>query len=126
MYEVMPESSDDVLAIRVSGKLSTADLGRLRGWLRERLAQSRCPALLVLMEDFSGWEGLGALVDDAKLDVEVQDDVGRVAMVGERAWQKWMTRIAAPFFKAEVRYFERSELPAARHWARTGEGGGGS
>jgi len=40
----------------------------------------------------------------------------RVAIVGDRAWQEWGTRLSKPFFKAEMRYFERDKAADARAW----------
>ena len=75
------------------------------------------------MEDFHGWESGGALIEGAKIDMTHHDDVRRVAMVGDRAWQNWMTAISAPFASADVRHFDQDELESAREWARNGEAG---
>lgn len=123
MYEVMPESTKEVLALRVSGRLDKADYAHLHPWLHERLAENPCPAILVVMEDLHGWDSAGALIEDARLDIAHQNDVRRIAMVGERAWQKWMTLITIPFAKAEIRYFDLAELGVARAWARSGSPG---
>ena len=119
MYEVMAESTKEVLAIRVSGRLDKADYDHLHPWLHERLAENPSPAILVVMDDFHGWDSAGALIEDAKLDIAHQNDLRRIAMVGERAWQKWMTLITIPFVKAEIRYFDLAELDVARTWARS-------
>jgi hypothetical protein len=123
MYEIMPDSGPDLLAIRVTGKLDKSDYERLHPWLHERLAEHSCPSVLVVMDEFKGWESSGALIEDAKLDLAHHDDVRRVAMVGDRAWEKWMTLLTAPFIKAEMRYFDLDDLDAAREWARSGNAG---
>lgn len=39
-----------------------------------------------------------------------------VALVGERAWQKWMASVSKPFIMARIRYFEATDLEAAKAW----------
>ncbi|WP_119422110.1 STAS/SEC14 domain-containing protein [Desertibaculum subflavum] len=118
MYEVMPESDGDLLAIKVRGKLAKSDYARLRPWLDQQLAVHPRPSLLVLMQDFEGWSGAGALVEDLRLDAAHYRDLRRIAMVGDSRWQEWMTWLAKPFTAAEVRYFDRADLTSARAWAR--------
>ena len=120
IFETIADPTPGLLAIRVSGKLDKADYARLRPWLDEQLLAHRCPSLLVLMEDSHGWENAGALAEDTKIDMAHHDDVRRVAMVGDRAWQKCMTAISAPFASAELRYFRQDELESARDWAQSG------
>jgi hypothetical protein len=117
MYEIMPETTPEVLAIRIKGSLDKADYERLGPWLDARLAEHAHPAMLFVMDDFEGWDSLGALIEDVKLDIKHHDDLSRVAIVGDRAWQKWMTWLGKPFTSAELRYFERDDLDAARVWA---------
>ena len=119
MYAVLPESGPDLLAVCVSGKLTESDYASLHPWLDAQLASHPCPGLLVVMKDFHGWDSLGALIEDAKLDMAHHDDVSRVAMVGEKSWQKWMTWFVRPFV-AEIRYFDMDELEEAKAWASAG------
>lgn len=120
MYEVMSETDGDLLAIRVQGKLGKDDYARLRPWLDRQLAAHPCPSLIVVMEDFEGWSGAGALLEDLKLDAAHYNDLRRIAMVGDSRWQEWMAWLAKPFTAAEVRYFDRTDLAAAQSWARGG------
>ena len=123
MYEVLPETTPELLAVRVSGTLGTADYAGLEAWLDARLAAHRCPALLVVMEGFEGWDSLGAAMADFRLCKAHHDDLRRVALVGQAAWQKLMARIAAPFVAAELRYFDYDEQDVARFWVQTGHDG---
>ena len=42
------------------------------------------------MKDFHGWDA-GALWEDIKFDLKHFSDIERVAMVGEKKWQKGMS-----------------------------------
>ncbi|SLN73897.1 STAS/SEC14 domain-containing protein [Oceanibacterium hippocampi] len=125
MFEILAESTPDILAIRISGKLDKSDYDRLHPWLDQRLHEQPRPAMLIVMEDFRGWDSLGAVVEDIKLDMAHHDDLRRIAMVGDQAWQKWMAMIAVPFVSAEIRYFDANEIDLARIWLRGSGNGNG-
>ena len=38
------------------------------------------------------------------------------AVVGERAAERWVTRLVSLLFEGEVRFFSGGELPEARRW----------
>ncbi|MBU1313121.1 MAG: STAS/SEC14 domain-containing protein [Alphaproteobacteria bacterium] len=118
MYQIMTETDIRVLAIRVRGTLNKADYDGLHSWLDDQLQRRPRPSVLVVMEDFEGWESISALLEDGKIDLVHQDDVQRVAMVGDKRWQKWMTVASQPLSKATIRYFDVDEIDAARAWLR--------
>ncbi|MCK4846227.1 MAG: STAS/SEC14 domain-containing protein, partial [Deltaproteobacteria bacterium] len=50
--------------------------------------------------------------------VKHHGDLERMALVGEKKWEKWMASFTKPFTKAEVRYFDASEVDQAWEWLR--------
>tara|TARA_R110000782_G_scaffold34487_3_gene82367 strand:+ start:85 stop:465 length:381 start_codon:yes stop_codon:yes gene_type:complete len=111
-----------VIRIRASGTLESADFDRFVP-LFERIAAREprsVPMLIELARDFSGWD-LGGLWRDLKFDVKHQDKFGRIAIVGEKTWQEWGTKLSDPFFpSADMRFFDPDESDTAAAWARTG------
>ena len=67
------------------------------------------------MVNFEGWEPR-AFWDDLKFDLKYFADVKRFAMVGDQGWQKNLTELSRPFTAAEVRFFDRNDIEAARRW----------
>lgn len=108
-------SDGKVLEVQVSGKLMHADYEHFVPEF-ERL-QKRHGKLRVLfkMADFHGWE-MAALWDDIKFDLKHFADLDRLAMVGDKKWEKWMAGFCRPFTTARIRYFERDQTAAARTW----------
>ena len=96
------ESEGKTLAVQVSGKRTKADyvyfvpeferLVRLNGRLRA----------LFDMTGFHGWEA-GALWEDIKFDAKHFGDIERLAMVGDKKWERGMAAFCKPFTKAMVR-----------------------
>lgn len=103
------------LEIHVTGKLSAEDY---RHFVPEfdRLVQKNGKLnLLFEMHDFHGWDA-GALWQDLKVDARHFNHIERLAMIGEKSWQKWMASFCKPFTTAEIRYFTHDETEAAREW----------
>jgi hypothetical protein len=42
--------------------------------------------------------------------------VERIAMIGDKQWEKWMAKLCKPFTTAAVRYFPRAQSDKARQW----------
>jgi len=73
--------------------------------------------LLAQFHDFQGWD-LHALWDDIKFSATHCTKIERVALVGEKTWEKWMTCVCKPFTMAKVQYFDASNIAAAWAWLK--------
>ena len=111
------ERSDDdrILEVRVTGKLVHEDYEQFVPEFDRLVKRHGKIRLLFEMSDFHGWE-LEAAWDDFKLGVKHFADIERIAMVGDKNWEKWMAAFCRPFTMAKVRYFEGNALDEARRW----------
>jgi hypothetical protein len=71
--------------------------------------------LLFDMRDFHGWT-VAALWEDTKFDLKHFRDIKKLAMIGEKKWQQWMSTFCKPFTSAEIRYFSHDDVEKARAW----------
>jgi hypothetical protein len=108
-----------LVEIQVSGVLAKADYKQFVPYVERLIEQNGKIRMLLEMKDFHGWDG-GALWEDIKFDLKHFSDIERVAMVGEKKWQKGMSSFCRPFTAAKIRYFDRSALDKARTWAQGG------
>ena len=108
-----------ILEVAVTGKLSHEDYRNFVPEFERLASEHEKISLLFEMRQFHGWE-IKAAWDDLKLGFKHHDDVERVAMVGEKKWQRWMTEFAKPFTGAELRYFENTEREKALAWLQAG------
>jgi hypothetical protein len=46
-------------------------------------------------------------------------DIERLAVVGDKKWEKGMAAFCKPFTKAQIRYFDISQLEEARQWCES-------
>jgi hypothetical protein len=107
-----------IITVRVSGKLVKEDYERFIPAVERLIAAHGKVRLLFEMHDFHGWAA-AALWEDFKFDVKHFDDIERLAMVGEKRWQQWMSSFCRPFTTARIRYFESHEADKAREWIRS-------
>lgn len=112
---------DDLVGIACEGKLAKEELKDMHSLVHERLDELGEPGLVIDLTRFEGYEGLGALGEDLKLDAAHGDDFKRIAVVGERRWLEWGTRLADLITGTDLRWFEPAERRAAVAWAG-GEG----
>jgi len=118
MLQFIPVFDDNIIAIRASGQLTDEDYQQFLPQLEEPINQLGKVSLLVEFDNFSGWD-FDAAKDDFMFGIKHLSDFDRIAMVGDKSWEYWMTLIAKPFLlSSEVRYFNRENLQDAWDWLR--------
>jgi hypothetical protein len=115
MIEQLPQKSEKILGFQMSGKLHDADYERFVPVIEAAVAKAGKIRLLAQFEDFHGWD-LHALWDDIKFSTKHCFDIERIALVGDKTWEKWMAKVCKPFTMAKVRYFDATEIDAAWKW----------
>jgi len=117
MFQQIPVNDENIIAYRVSGKLTHEDYQAFLPILEALLKENPSLSLFIELDNFKGWD-LQAAWDDFKFGIEHAEDMSRVAIVGHHAWQKWMIHLAQPFMKAEIQYFTHEHLIDAWDWLR--------
>jgi hypothetical protein len=115
MIEQIPLGSDHLLGFKMSGKLHDEDYKHFVPVVDAAVAKHGKVRLLAEFHDFHGWD-MHALWDDIKFATTHCTKIDRIALVGEKTWEKWMATICKPFTMAKVRYFDTAESTAARAW----------
>ena len=113
--ELIENPEAKLLEVRASGKLSAEDYETLEPGVDKLIECSGKIKILFIMHDFHGWD-IGAVWEDIKFATKHCRDIDKVAMVGEKAWEKWMATICKPFTMSSVKYFDAGEDEAARQW----------
>lgn len=116
VLELSGDTATRLLEVHLTGKLSAADYHQLEPVVDELIRDVGKIRILFVMRDFHGWD-MGAVWEDIKFATKHCRDIERVAMVGEKTWEKWMATVCKPFTMSTIRYFDASEEAAARAWA---------
>ena len=115
MIEQLPERSAKILGFKMSGKLHDEDYKKFVPQIDAALAKEGKVRLMAQFHDFHGWD-LHALWDDIKFSTTHCTKIERIALVGDKTWEKWMAKVCKPFTLAKVRYFDASAIDAAQAW----------
>ena len=105
----------NVMEVHLNGTLTKEDYARFVPDTEELIREHDKIRLLIILDGFQGWTA-GGLWEDIKWDAKHFNHIERIAVVGEKKWQKWMAGFCKPFTTAEVRYFDEEETAQARAW----------
>ena len=115
MLTLNEEAGGKILSVKISGKLTKEDYQRFVPDVERLIKDHGKLRILLEMHDFHGWTA-GALWEDMKFDLKHWRDIERLAIVGESRWQEGMATFCKPFTTAKIKYFDHSQLDAARAW----------
>jgi hypothetical protein len=113
--QVKEELGGKVVRVHVSDSLTKEDYERFVPEIERRIDEHGKIRVLFDMQEFDGWNS-GGLWEDIKFSAGHFNDIERLAMVGEKKWQEWMSTFCKPFTSAEIRFFEEDEGDQAHQW----------
>ena len=118
MMQLLPETGDGVIAVKLVGRIDSADYQDFMPTFEDTIA--RAGAARALLD----WNGLEGWTPDAKSDAFIASishsrTFERVAIVGPEKWSAEAARLGE-VFHAEVRLYEPDEQDAAWDWLRGG------
>jgi hypothetical protein len=95
------------LSLKVVGHLTHQDYKIITPMLDSALAQVTNPRVDVLIDatELDGWDPRAAW-DDFKLGLKHKNEFRRVAIFGNKNWQKFGAKLGNWFVSGEVNYFE--------------------
>ena len=108
-----------VLHMIVTGKLEKEDYDFFVPEAETRIKKYGKIRVMIELVDFKGWSA-GALWEECKLVHNHLKDVERMAMVGDKTWEKGLALFMKPFAGAKLKYFSVSERQAAINWIEDG------
>ncbi|WP_255146376.1 STAS/SEC14 domain-containing protein [Synechococcus sp. ATX 2A4] len=108
----------DVVTVRLIGSLDAAAYARAEEEIAAAFAGLDGVRVLLELSAFDGWAGLGALSRHLGLIRDHQRSIRRVALVGNRVWQKLAEKATSRFITAETRFFDSADAALAEVWIR--------
>ncbi len=115
MIEELQSPNAHTLGFKLSGKLHDEDYKTFVPRVDQAIADDGKVRLLAWFHDFHGWDA-HALWDDIKFSTTHCTKIERIALVGEKSWEKSMATVCKPFTMAKVKYFDAGEIDAAWKW----------
>ena len=119
MFELLPESTENCIGFKVSGKVTDEDYDGLLPVLDKAIAAHGTINLLVVFGDMEGWEGLDAAKADFDFGTQQYRQVEKAAFVSDKKWQKWAIQLMDPFTRRTTeRFFDSDHLSEAWRWVK--------
>ena len=115
MIEMLTGLPAHTVGFTLSGKLHDADYQQFVPLVDAEIAREGKVNVLAQFHDFQGWDAK-ALWDDIKFSTTHCTKIERIALVGDKKWMEWMSKVCKPFTRATVRYFDASQVEAAKQW----------
>ena len=107
-----------VLHVRIKGVMQLADQEVLYAAAKKLIAQGFKPRVLVIAENFQGWEK-GADWGDVSFMTDYGDDIVKMAIVGDEKWKEQVFMFTAKDLrKTPIEYFAPTALAQAEAWVR--------
>jgi hypothetical protein len=117
MFEILPESTDTCIGFKISGEVNAEDYDTLLPKLDEAIAAHGHINLLVLMEDFEGYDGIDAAKADFQFGTHQYRQVKKAAFVSDKKWLERVVKIMDPFTRrTKEKNFEPQQLEEAWAW----------
>jgi len=118
MLNIKPINENQVVHVTVSGTVTKEDYEQLLPQLESLLQLHETVRFYVDLEGLSGFEA-EALWEDIKFDAKHKDQYGKTAIVGDKRWEEWGTKISSFFLDAEMRFFYTAQSTQAWEWVNS-------
>lgn len=117
MITVMEQSTQTMLAVQATGKLTDSDYEDIWIPALEKVINDsgKANALLYMDAEFKGWE-LKAMWADTKFGFQHRKDFNRLAVVGGPDWVRWGVKLGEMLLDCEVKLYEPEKLNEALAW----------
>jgi hypothetical protein len=108
--------NDGIVTLVVSGRLTQNELTAVQLEAARLITAAGKIRILVLAQDFAGWEK-GGTWGDFSFQVAHDDDIERMAIVGEEQWRDLTLMFTSQGLRPfPIDYFPPSRLADARAW----------
>ncbi|MEG9328300.1 STAS/SEC14 domain-containing protein [Salinimicrobium catena] len=111
------QTDQNIVYTIAEGQLDDEDYNRIIPLLKEKIESFGKVRWYFEMKDFTGWT-FSAMWKDLKFDVKNRNNLERVAMVGDKTWEKQLTQLMKPFTEAEIKFYESEDREKARYWIK--------
>ncbi|MFN2138147.1 MAG: STAS/SEC14 domain-containing protein [Candidatus Promineifilaceae bacterium] len=115
MLEKLSSSSGPVVGYKVVGKVTADDYKQLVPDVQALTDKYDQVGVLIDLQEFAG-EDVGAWLSDLKFGHKFHDKIAKMAIVGDKGWERWLAALADPFYAKDAQYFHSADLEKAWAW----------
>ncbi|HUD00662.1 MAG TPA: STAS/SEC14 domain-containing protein [Candidatus Polarisedimenticolaceae bacterium] len=110
------DGTGPIISAKISGELDKSEVTQIQTAALQAILRCGKISALLILENFSGWKR-GADWGDISFMSEHDQDIAKIAVVGEDKWRDSIYAFLAKGFRqAEVEFFLPGDLEKARVW----------
>ena len=109
---------ENVVYTIATQKLTKEDYNEIIPLLEEAIRNFGKIGWYFEMQNFDGWTPEAAW-KDMNFDFSNNENLKKVAMVGDKDWEKLITQIMKPFTQADIKYFDLEDKNKAKTWIKS-------
>ena len=117
MIKKLSESSGNVIGYKAIGTITASDYLKMEPEVRDLVEKVGEIRMLIDLSEFK-WEKIEAWLSDLEFASKFHDRIQRMAIVGDKTWEKWMTYLAKPFYAHDAKFFYTADIDRAWAWLR--------
>jgi hypothetical protein len=119
MIEIMQETEGNTLVVKATESLTRQDYENVFMPQLNQLIDKfgKIKVIVYLAENFTGWE-LGAAWDDAVFGIQHRHDFEKIAVVSDKKWIEWATKIGSYFIDGQIANFTLPQFQDAVTWVK--------
>ncbi|MGM0421739.1 MAG: STAS/SEC14 domain-containing protein [Pseudomonadota bacterium] len=115
MIEILPQSTDKILAIRPKGVITHEDFEKFTPLLDATVQSGEYIYLLVDMVEFESITP-HAMLDDFLLGMKYWWNFEAVAVIGDSKWEEYLTKLSQFVTISDTRFFDPEDSDKAWTW----------
>jgi hypothetical protein len=105
------------LSIKATGSVTKSDYDQLLPLIQKLVQAQGDIRLLLDLTEFQG-ENIDALKKDLTLGQDLSGKVEKMAIVGDKKWEKWTTKLMDSFSAKGAEFFKNADIDYAWTWLR--------
>ncbi len=118
MIQKLDESSGNIIGFKLHGRLTDSEFQAFAEEISTAIADKGKIRLLMIVDYPQNFE-LKAAWDDLVLWIKHIGDIERLAIIGQKEWEKWLVLLEKPFIHTEVKYYKTSNIKDAWDWIKS-------
>jgi hypothetical protein len=116
MSATIQKEEGRIWQLQISGILKKAELDSAQAAAREEITKAGKIKMLVILENFQGWEK-GADWGDMTFTSAHGNDIEKIAIVSDPRWEpETLMFVGAGYRRTQVKFFVAGEATRARAW----------
>ncbi len=118
MYHQLKEGSGNILGFKIAGGITKKQKERICKVLEKQISESGKIRLVLVIEPHGKMDAESLLLD-LNFTFIYSDKIERMAIIGNKAWEKTWIALFGLFSHIRTKYFDRSEIKAAWKWIQS-------